>query len=127
MLNEVKHLANVSCQVPARDSSDATLCQNDTQRGKKAFMDNIYIIAKSSKLVFSRSLFVSLLCSEDTCRSLQEKNQVNLFFLARFSYLYFQLRYLSLAEKCSSKLGISLAFSYLCPEYARCVRGCVNL
>ena len=45
MLNEVKHLANVSCQVPARDSSDATLCQNDTQRGKKAFMDNIYIIA----------------------------------------------------------------------------------
>ena len=33
MLNEVKHLANVSCQVPARDSSDATLCQNDTQRG----------------------------------------------------------------------------------------------
>ena len=46
MLNEVKHLANVSCQVPARDSSDATLCQNDTQRGEKAFMDNIYIIAK---------------------------------------------------------------------------------
>ena len=45
MLNEVKHLANVSCQVLARDSSDATLCQNDTQRGEKEFMDNIYIIA----------------------------------------------------------------------------------
>ena len=32
MLNEVKHLANVSCQVTARDPSDATLCQDDTQR-----------------------------------------------------------------------------------------------
>ena len=29
MLNEVKHLANVSCQVLARDPSDATLCQDD--------------------------------------------------------------------------------------------------
>ena len=45
MLNEVKHLANVSFQVPARDSSDATLCQNDTQREGKAFMDNCYIIS----------------------------------------------------------------------------------
>ena len=45
MLNEVKHLANVSFQVPARDSSDATLCQNDTQREGKAFMDNCYIVS----------------------------------------------------------------------------------
>ena len=33
MLNAVKHLANVSCKVPARDPSDATLCQDDTHRG----------------------------------------------------------------------------------------------
>ena len=45
MLNEVKHLANVSCQVTARDPSDATLCQDDTQRGEKASLDNSYIIA----------------------------------------------------------------------------------
>ena len=30
MLNVVKHLANVSCKVPARDPSAATLCQDDT-------------------------------------------------------------------------------------------------
>ena len=42
--NEVKHLANVSCQVTARDPSDATLCQDDTQREEKASLDNIYII-----------------------------------------------------------------------------------
>ena len=45
MLNEVKHLANVSCQVTARDPSDATLCQDDTQRGEKASLDNSYVIA----------------------------------------------------------------------------------
>ena len=56
MLNEVKHLANVSCQVPARDSSDATLCQNDTQRGKEAFMDNCYIISKI-KLLYSQKQY----------------------------------------------------------------------
>ena len=46
MLNEVKHLANVSCQITARDPSDATLCQDDTQRGEKTSLDNSYIIAK---------------------------------------------------------------------------------
>ena len=45
MLNEVKHLANVSCKVTARDPSDATLCQDDTQRGEKASLDNSYVIA----------------------------------------------------------------------------------
>ena len=50
MLNEVKHLANVSFQVPARDSSDATLCQNDTQCEGKAFMDNCYIIPKKEEV-----------------------------------------------------------------------------
>ena len=43
---KVKHLANVSCQVPARDSSDATLCQKDTQHGEKTFKANCHIISK---------------------------------------------------------------------------------
>ena len=50
--NEVKHLANVSCQVTARDPSDATLCQDDTQRGEKASLDNSYIIAFFYKKIF---------------------------------------------------------------------------
>ena len=74
MLNEVKHLANVSCQVPARDSSDATLCQNDTQRGEKAFMDNCYIISKeiqssgfsSSSLDFNNISSSRMSLSRDT-------------------------------------------------------------
>ena len=50
--NEVKHLANVSCQVTARDPSDATLCQDDTQRGEKASLDNSYIITFFIKKIF---------------------------------------------------------------------------
>ena len=29
ILSKAKNLANVSCKVPARDPSDATLCQDD--------------------------------------------------------------------------------------------------
>ena len=54
MLNEVKHLANVSCQITAWDPSDATLCQDDTQRGEKVSLDNSYIIAKTYLLISSR-------------------------------------------------------------------------
>ena len=61
MLNEVKHLANVSCQVPARDSSDATLCQNDTQRGGEEFMDNCYIISKNNAWLINISC-ISMIC-----------------------------------------------------------------
>ena len=43
--SKARNLANVSCQVTARDPSDATLCQDDTQRGEKASLDNSYIIA----------------------------------------------------------------------------------
>lgn len=45
MLNEVKHLANVSCKVPLRDPSAATLCQDDTI-ANFVLLDNIYIIVK---------------------------------------------------------------------------------
>ena len=60
MLNEVKHLANVSCQVPARDSSDATLCQNDTQHGEKIFMDNCYIISLFNLLILRKKVTTAL-------------------------------------------------------------------
>ena len=42
MLNEVKHLAYVSCQVLARDPS----CRQDDNLHRFCFVDNIYIITK---------------------------------------------------------------------------------
>ena len=43
MLNEVKHLAYVSCQVPARDPS----YRQDDNRRRFCFVDNCYIIPKN--------------------------------------------------------------------------------
>jgi len=87
--NEVKHLANVSCQVTARDPSDATLCQDDTQRGEKASLDNSYIIAffyKASFVFCSLIRTCSLLCSQKVL-SLAEKSQSKLCILLAYSYL----------------------------------------
>ena len=50
MLNEVKHLAYVSCQVLARDPS----CRQDDNRRRFCFVDNIYIIT----IIFIVSLFL---------------------------------------------------------------------
>ena len=49
MLNAVKHLANVSCKVPARDPSDAMLCQDDTHRGTICILGQLlYYLQKQS-------------------------------------------------------------------------------
>ena len=55
MLNEVKHLANVSCQVPARDSSDATLCRMTLNTGRKhlwttAILSPLFILGSKENL-----------------------------------------------------------------------------
>ena len=48
MLNEVKHLANVSCQVLTRDPSDATLCQDDNIAENLHFGQLLYCLQKNS-------------------------------------------------------------------------------
>ncbi len=44
MLNAVKHLANVSCKVPARDPSSLRSVRMTTSLKNKSFLDNCYII-----------------------------------------------------------------------------------
>ena len=58
--NEVKYLANVSCQVPARDPSDATLCQDDIQRGEKVFLYNFDIIVQINIRPLTRNFQLSI-------------------------------------------------------------------
>ena len=55
MLNEVKHLANVSCQVLARDSSDATLCQDDEIAENLHFGQLLYYLLKYSRTMLRRT------------------------------------------------------------------------
>ena len=72
MLNEVKHLANVSCQVLARDPSDATLCQDDNIAEKLHFRQLLYYLLKNKVYqefppvhlyVFDKVLSLLLLCA----------------------------------------------------------------
>ena len=51
MLKEVKHLAKVSCKVPARDTSDATLCQDDNIAEEKCFLEHLYYYPKKQALL----------------------------------------------------------------------------
>ena len=56
MLNEVKHLANVFCQVLARDPSDATLCQDDNIAENLHFRQLLYylhIFSNQPQQIFS--------------------------------------------------------------------------
>lgn len=48
MLKEVKHLAKVSCKVPARDTSDATLCQDDNIAEEKCFLATFILLPQKT-------------------------------------------------------------------------------